>query len=654
MPLPLLLWLLFLQPISAAGQTPHLSIEREGSRIPRQSSTASSQVILPRDLPSAQTATELLEEGAGVQIKRYGGLDHFAQISIRGSTAEQVLIYLDGVPLNGAQGGFVDLSLLPVEQIERIEIYRGGSPGKSPDSSAGGTIYITTLSDREKKSEIVNSFGAFTTYRGFAQHRNRFRENYFYQASFEHFRSRGDFDYIDDRGTRANKGDDVVRGRVNNDFQHHDFIAKFGSDRKQGWNWDLHNNFFWKEQGIPGLGNQTSTAARLRTWRHLAQLNLKNPEEGNITFLGKLFFDWNNSRFRDPNGEIGLGTQRNDDTTLRVGPEIILHAPYENHFFTGFLSQRGDFFWPTNEVAASPKGPTSQRHRTAFGIEDELRFLEGKFLIDPSLRMEIYLNNLSGSDPSQATTAGDKTDADAQVSAKFGARFTPKPFLSLHANVYRGFRAPSFGELFGDRGTIVGNTALRSEKSFNFDTGIRFQISRLRDVKQFSLELIYFRHQIDRLIQFLQTSQFTLKAQNLGKGLIQGAEASAHLELSDKSRLSGSYTLQIAKDDQPGSTTFGKFLPGRPKHQITVSGEFPVGKFTPFGRWQFLSHNFLDSQNLLRVDHRSLVSTGLKWEAKKWLLLTASAKNLTNERVSDIAGFPLPGRSFWGEARVDW
>lgn len=650
----LLLFFFLLFPFLLAAQTPHVAVEVEGSRIPRQSATASSQVILPKDVPTAQTAIELLETATGVQLKRYGGLDNFAQISIRGSTSEQVLIYLDGVPLNTAQGGFVDLGLLPVETIERIEVYRGGSPGKSSDSTAGGTIYIHTKTYKEKKTILNNRLGAFYTYRGFLQHQNSFKENHYYNFSFEHFRSRGDFDYLDDKGTRNNKSDDIIRGRDNNDFQNYDFITRFGSQKEVGWNWDLHNNFFLKQQGIPGLGNQTSTTADLHTMRNLTQLDLKSPEHLSYTINGKMFFDYNNSEFRDPNGEIGFGTQNNDDTTLRFGPEATLHFPYENHFFTTFLGQRAELFSPKNRASTNPEGPTSQRHRTALGIEDEMRFLNETLMIDPSVRLEVYINDLSGTDPSQTTTAGDNTHAESQVSTKLGLRFAPKAFVTMHANVYRGFRAPNFGELFGDRGTIVGNTALKSEKSFNFDTGIRFQGSHFKEVRTLTLEAIYFRHQLDQLIQFLQTSQFTLKAQNLGKAIVQGLELTGHLELSDKSRLTAFYIFQTAKDNQPGSATFGNFLPGRPKYQISVTGEFPIGKFTPSAHWQWISHNFIDSQNLVRIDHRSIFSAALSWNAKNWLTLHLSTKNLTNERVSDIAGYPLPGRSFWGEVKTQW
>ena len=71
---------------------------------------------------------EILERTVGVQVRNFGGLGDLSTISIRGSTAEQVEIFLDGIPLNRALGGGVDLSTLPLGNVERVEVYRGTAP----------------------------------------------------------------------------------------------------------------------------------------------------------------------------------------------------------------------------------------------------------------------------------------------------------------------------------------------------------------------------------------------------------------------------------------------------------------------------------------------------------------------------------------------
>jgi outer membrane receptor protein involved in Fe transport len=83
--------------------------------------------------------SEILDSAVGVDVRRYGGLGSFSAISIRGSTAEQVQIYLDGVPLTRAVGGGVDLGTLPVRGIKSIEAIpsmsaTAASPGSATSS----------------------------------------------------------------------------------------------------------------------------------------------------------------------------------------------------------------------------------------------------------------------------------------------------------------------------------------------------------------------------------------------------------------------------------------------------------------------------------------------------------------------------------------
>ena len=67
-----------------------------------------------------------------------GGLGQFSTVSIRGSSAEQVLVLLDGVRLNTGGGGSVDFSTIPLDSIERIEVIRGGGTTLYGSDAIGG------------------------------------------------------------------------------------------------------------------------------------------------------------------------------------------------------------------------------------------------------------------------------------------------------------------------------------------------------------------------------------------------------------------------------------------------------------------------------------------------------------------------------------
>lgn len=649
-----LFWILSLGfwicPMAWAKEAPRIEIRVEEKQEPSFDSTTQAQVIRPDQMPGAATSLpKLLERVAGVQIKRYGDLDDFAQVSIRGSTTDQVLIYLDGVLLNTARGGSLDLSLIPLDQVEKIEVYRGGSPGKIVDSTPGGVVYIHTKAKPEKTENILrNAVGSYYTYRGHVQRSEAFDlpegRNFFYHASFNHFRSRGDFSFLDDRGTRANQADDRIVNRQNNDFQTYDGTFIFGAGKKNLPSWKIYENFYFKDEGIPGLGTLTSLNARLKTLRHLIHASLKSPQGAweKTNWEGDLFLDAQKSFFQDPLGEIGVGTQDNEDTTVRFGPEFHRSWFLKNQVISGFAAHRGEFFSPVDKLAVTPNGPLSQRHMASLGAEDEISLLDEKFLLDPSARLQIFVNKLSGG--SQIT--------DAQVSSKLGVKFRPFAFLTLKTNLFRGFRQPTFGELFGDRGTLVGNPALAPEESLNFDIGAALQWKEISFFNDLFFEAVFFRHSAQNLIQFLQTSQFTAKAQNLDTALVQGSELSFAARAWEHFQLKSHYVYQAAKDDSNISPTRGRFLPGRPKHQLFLETEYVHRILRPFAELNFIGANFLDSQNLLKVNHRTLVALGLDVDCSRSVKLSFLMKNLLNQRIGDIAGFPLPGRSYWGEILI--
>jgi len=76
--------------------------------------TAFATVIETGAAPTeVKTLTDVLADAVGVQVRRYGGLGDFSTVSIRGSSAGQVQLYLDGVPLSRAENEVVNLADLP-------------------------------------------------------------------------------------------------------------------------------------------------------------------------------------------------------------------------------------------------------------------------------------------------------------------------------------------------------------------------------------------------------------------------------------------------------------------------------------------------------------------------------------------------------------
>ena len=100
--------------------------------------------------------TDILEREAGLKIRRFGGLGSYSTLSIRGSNANQVRIYVDGIPLNNSQGGEVNLSDLGFDNLEKIEIYKSGLSSGFSNSAIGGTVNLLTNKTEPKKVNRVS------------------------------------------------------------------------------------------------------------------------------------------------------------------------------------------------------------------------------------------------------------------------------------------------------------------------------------------------------------------------------------------------------------------------------------------------------------------------------------------------------------------
>ncbi len=610
--------------------------------VARHDSVSFSNVLTQKDFAGRKTTlTEALQEVGGVQTKRYGGLDDFATVSIRGSTSEQVSIYVDGIPLNQGVGGGVNIANIPTDQIERVEIYKGAAPASFGTSAIGGVVNIVTKKAAPKwETKVAQSYGSYDTYEAGLSQSGHFSK-FSHQLGYQFQKSDGDFLYADDNGTTFNPSDDRTARRANNQFQRHNLLAKLAYAPTPNWDVKWNDQFFTEDRGIPGLATLTSDTANFSTIRNGTGLEFtrknifRQPRlQGHLTVAP--YFQFLQEDFQDPDGEIGLGFQDNRNRTLQYGNAWALHAWIgSQHHFTAVLHYKGEQFLPRDLRLAEPALPKSVRNQAAASIEDELSLANGKIILNPSLRTEHIYNDFSASDSSHHP-----------VSGKIGVKYRPDAVWTARSNLSRSYRLPNFSELFGDRGAIVGNPGLQPESGWNWDIGLAGRWSRVR------VEAGYFLNHVDDLIQFLQTSQFTVQAENLSKARIQGVEVSVAYAPWDFLDIAQNYTFQDARNTSGLPGVSGKFLPGRPMHQWNGKTTLRNGWGKVFVETSFMDGNYLDSQNLLRVERRLFLATGASATFLKKITASIETKNLFNERVADVVGFPLPGRSYYGKLEL--
>ena len=110
-------------------------------------------VVEPDRFKGAQkNLAEFLDQVPGLFVHRVTGAGQYTTVRMRGSTSAQVNVYVDGVLQNFGNDAAVDISLIPVSQVARIEVYRGYVPVRFSGAPIGGVINVVT-----KKAETLGA-----------------------------------------------------------------------------------------------------------------------------------------------------------------------------------------------------------------------------------------------------------------------------------------------------------------------------------------------------------------------------------------------------------------------------------------------------------------------------------------------------------------
>lgn len=599
-----------------------------------------------------ETAADVLAESVGVQVRRFGGLGAFSTISIRGSSANQVQFYLDGVPLSRAVNETVNVADLPLDGLERIEVYRGTVPIGFSGGGLGGVVNLVTKQPTvEPTAEVAASYGSFSTRKIVAEYSQQ-AHGIDLLGHVTYLGSQGDFTFLDDNGTPLNPHDDQRVTRQNNAFNSVDAILKGGGTVGDGIRLDLTSETFFKDQGVPGIGSNQSLTASFDNLRALNYLRLTAPGrfDNALDLTGALFGSYERAAFSDPKGDLGTGNQeRRDQTTLVGGNGIGTYYPLPNHALGTFVELSQQRFSPFNALATPSDEPDQTRFQASLSVQDQATFFDGVLLVVPTVGYQHLLDSISATfSPSGAPSGPSETRNRDLWNPSLGIQVQPVPAVALRGNVGRFERAPTFSELFGNRGAVVGNPTLQPETGTSGDVGLVATLPSWRWFDDLHGEYDYFNRNVDDLIVLVQNSQRVSRPANIGAANVSGHELTLHGTAVHHVSLDLNYTHQDAENQSPIPSQHGKQLPGRPSDELYTQVEV----FNQYGKLYYelslVSGNFLDPVNFIEVPSRDVHTLGVAVYVSKQLTLSFEAQNITDNQISDVGGFPLPGRAFFG------
>ena len=107
---------------------------------------------------------DVLAKTAGITVRTMGGVGSTSRVSVRGLEGKRIGLFIDGQPMND-NSDFIDINDIPVEMIDRIEIYKGIVPAKFGGSAVGGAVNIVIKEYPPKYLDVNYSYGSFNTHK---------------------------------------------------------------------------------------------------------------------------------------------------------------------------------------------------------------------------------------------------------------------------------------------------------------------------------------------------------------------------------------------------------------------------------------------------------------------------------------------------------
>jgi iron complex outermembrane receptor protein len=639
---------------------------------PPSDPTAFATVIDTRAAPTrVETLADALSDSVGVQVRRFGGLGDFTTVSVRGFSPRQVQVYLDGVPLSRADNETVDLSDLPLDTVERVEVYRGATPLRFSQAGPGGVINVVTRRPgNEPVTAASASYGSFET-RKVDVTRSASEGAWDYLLFGHYLGTLGDFTYDQDiRGV----GEESLT-RINNDFNLGSLTGRVGWHPSENVALSYTADTFGRDRGYPGRGVPQDANARRQTVRHLSRVDgtLTPKTSIPLTIEGSGYLLYQSQAYEDPLGPIVQLTTDVHEQSLVGGGQFLLTSAIGKHQVPGLLvAVSHETFGQTDDVGSSGAAPGRQPDRTRLrgtvAGEDEIVLFGDVVSIVPALRWEGF-HDVAPTDTRVVPVLQESGTVNRSVwSPRLGVRVEPWSGVAFLGNAGHYERVPSLQELFGAAGTIVGNPDLQPEKSLNWDVGFRLRAPDLGSVvTNASLEYAYFDNQIDDVIVVVPTSVSVFTSKNIAQATVRGQEVATSMRFWDRLGLAMNYTYQDAVDESDIGFRTGNKLPGRPAHEAYARLELSWRRDQPlpFGAWtanlwpgrvwvdaNIIADNYLDTANTELVPRRDLFGFGVEVEPLAKLRVGFQILNMTNDQTRDAADFPLPGRSFYGT--VSW
>lgn len=564
-------------------------------------------VVTAQEIQSIQgpDITRVLERIPGLTLTRNGGPGSFTGVRLRGSDAEQVLVLVDGVrveDVSAPSGGF-DFGTLTPGGIERIDVLRGSNSVVWGSAAIGGVIAV--------QSRDLNGVEASAEYGA--------NESWTADAA---------------AGLASNRAALTLNGG----YTRTDGIsaAAIGTEPDGFRQWRI---------GGRGRFNLTDRLAVVAVARYA---DSRTDIDG----------------FAPPTYSFGDTPEYQDtrQASGRVGLRYVSDALTLN---TGFAisDTKRDYFDPTfgTDPSYGYEGRSERADLTGrlrlpadftldFGADSEWTRFSSTFDAEAKANLTSGHALLGWSTDRASLSAGVRVDDHSRFGTAwtFGANgsFEVVQDLRLRASYGEGFRAPTLYNLLSD----FGNAALLPERSKSYDAGLEWGTRNA----PLHAAVTAFRRDSRNLIVFVSCASLNACAtrpfglyDNVGNARAQGIEAELGARPTETLRVQAAYTYLETENRTVGTTNFGRDLPRRPSHALTLSSDWttPLAGLTLGADLRLVGDSFDNASNATRLDGYALTTVRASFPITEQVELYGRVENLFDQAYQTVATYGTWGRS---------
>ncbi len=586
--------------VTLAEQAESLSevmvVGKSNAQLLKESAFAASAFNIKPIVSSVHNINNVLGKTTGIKIREEGGVGSDFDLSINGMSGNSVRYFLDGMPLD-TKGSGVNLANLPVNLIERVEIYKGVIPASLGADALGGAINIVTSKEKKNFLDFSYGYGSFNTHKGelFAQvvlpktgimikpvvSTNYSENNYLM------------------KGVEVPNNDNTRFITGNFRRFHDDYFSLYGELEVGVTNKKWADAFFVggsyskidKELQTGSVQTKVYGLAERHTLSEgvSAVYNKKGFLVEKLAFNASASYSWDHSRTIDTtyrkyfwNGTYIEGARNEINgraKTLRhyKRPMAVVRTNFDyrisdkhslnlNYLFNRTGNEQYDDVDKTYE----PSNDAVSKH--IVGLSYNQLLADGK--MENVLFVKDYINHVEIGQTELGSITGANTVERSTTKNYWGygagTKFKLAEEAVIKASYEHSVRLPLSKELLGNGSTIYANVQLRPESSENFNVGF-FGNIQASAKSHFYYEVNSFMRLVDDYIQIrVSEKEGMMQYENIPAVHIKGVEGEVNYTYSNKLHIMANISWQDSRDqrkyldDDKPSATYMNRTPNKP------------------------------------------------------------------------------------------